>query len=204
MVREMGAPGRCLLLAALLAGASLPTPSLARMCVGTNIAMSRVGQTTEDNYIFYKNMYTGESFSINRDPAWFFLEGGGKKRFLLVHIIAFFLTALSFEPPPSSGCTYVDGNLEITHMDGPDAQLSEKYDFSFLNQIEEIKGYLLIFHVEVPFLPFDNLKIIRGQTLFGESRLHGTYGTSRRGLDHIIFMDSFVACRFLISGFNFS
>ena len=119
--------------------------------------------------------------------------GGAKKRFLLVHIIAFFLTTLSFEPPPSSGCTYVDGNLEITHMDGPDAQLSEKYDFSFLNQIEEIKGYLLIFHVEVPFLPFDNLKIIRGQTLFGESRLHGTYGTSRQraGSCHI---HGFVCC----------
>ena len=65
----------------------------------------------------------------------------------------------------------MDGNVEITHIDFPDSEryLAEtKYDFSFLSQIEEIKGYLLIFHVQVGYLPFDNLKIIRGQKLFGE------------------------------------
>ena len=97
------------------------------MCVGTNTAMSKVGQTTEDTYNFYKNLY--------------------------------------------SGCTYVDGNVEITHIDvdaGQSHVSDQKYDFSFLRDIEEIKGYLLIFHVQVGTLPFDNLKIIRGQTLFGK------------------------------------
>ena len=62
----------------------------------------------------------------------------------------------------------MDGNVEITHIDADGSDSMEKYDFKFLNQIEEIKGYLLIFHVQVGFLPFDNLKIIRGQTLFGK------------------------------------
>ena len=49
----------------------------------------------------------------------------------------------------------MDGNVEITHIDFPDSEryLAEtKYDFSFLSQIEEIKGYLLIFHVQVGYL----------------------------------------------------
>ena len=68
----------------------------------------------------------------------------------------------------------MDGNVEITHIDFPDSErlsAENKYDFSFLSQIEEIKGYLLIFHVHVGYLPFDNLKIIRGQTLFGKFKL---------------------------------
>ena len=71
-----------------------------------------------------------------------------------------------------SGCTYVDGNVEITHIDddgSPSHVMNEKYDFSFLRQIEEIKGYLLISDVYgVGYLPFDNLKIIRGHSLFGK------------------------------------
>lgn len=96
------------------------------MCVGTQMAMSRVGRNTEEAYTFYKNLY--------------------------------------------SGCTYVDGNVEITHINaGEGEDQDQKYDFGFLRDIEEIKGYLLIFNVEVGHLPFDNLKIIRGQTLFGKT-----------------------------------
>ena len=70
-----------------------------------------------------------------------------------------------------SGCTYVDGNVEITHI-GVDLskshEMDQLYNFNFLRDIEEIKGYLLIFHVQIGYLPFDNLKIIRGQNLFGK------------------------------------
>ena len=49
------------LLIALCGVILLPsTPASARMCVGSNAAMSRVGQTTQDNYNYYKNMYSGE------------------------------------------------------------------------------------------------------------------------------------------------
>ena len=104
-----------------------PRSSSSKVCVGTNAAMSKVGQTTEDTYNYYKTRY--------------------------------------------SGCTYIDGNVEITHIDADNSkshEVNDKYDFSFLRDIEEIKGYLLIFHVQVGHLPFDNLKIIRGQTLFGK------------------------------------
>ena len=43
-----------------LSVALLPALIDARMCVGTNTAMSKVGQTTEDTYNFYKNMYSGK------------------------------------------------------------------------------------------------------------------------------------------------
>ena len=66
----LGVPQRCILLAALLFCAYLPVPSLARMCMGTQTAMTRVGQTTEDTYNFYKNMYTGELWQMDCDPVW--------------------------------------------------------------------------------------------------------------------------------------
>ena len=48
------------------------TPASARMCVGSNAAMSRVGQTTQDNYNYYKNMYSGE---LKENCRWY-SEGG--------------------------------------------------------------------------------------------------------------------------------
>jgi hypothetical protein len=42
-----------------------------------------------------------------------------------------------------TNCTYVDGNLEITFLDGPD----DDYDLSFLQSIEEVSGYVLIYSV---------------------------------------------------------
>ena len=50
----------------------LSTPASARMCVGSNAAMSRVGQTTQDNYNYYKNMYSGE---LKENCRWY-SEGG--------------------------------------------------------------------------------------------------------------------------------
>jgi len=71
-----------------------------------------------------------------------------------------------------SGCTRVDGNVEITHIDHQFSRSREGDPsfFSFLRQIEEIRGYLLIYRVRVGYLPFDNLKVIRGQSLYGRSR----------------------------------
>lgn len=79
-------------------------------------------------------------------------------------------------------CVYVDGNLEITNFnpyfdpikeDDPsgdsylkeDALIDAKYNFSFLDDIEEITGYLLIHNTRIRNLKLKNLKIIRGKNL---------------------------------------
>jgi epidermal growth factor receptor len=85
-------------------------------------------------------------------------------------------------------CIYVDGNLEITNfhpfyeaedgsaagddvdIDSPDehngdSKLDQQYDFSFLDNIREITGYLLIHSNRIKSLRFKNLKIVRGKNL---------------------------------------
>ncbi|XP_058120015.1 epidermal growth factor receptor-like [Anopheles ziemanni] len=59
-----------------------------------------------------------------------------------------------------TNCTYVEGNLEISWI------LSRSYDFSFLQHIREVTGYVLINHVDIPQVILPRLQIIRGQTLF--------------------------------------
>ncbi|XP_014215341.1 epidermal growth factor receptor isoform X2 [Copidosoma floridanum] len=59
-----------------------------------------------------------------------------------------------------TNCTYVDGNLEITWLQGKD------FDLSFLHHIREVTGYVLISHVDVPKVVLPRLQIIRGRTLF--------------------------------------
>ncbi|XP_045205394.2 epidermal growth factor receptor-like isoform X2 [Mercenaria mercenaria] len=58
-----------------------------------------------------------------------------------------------------TNCSYVDGNLEITSLEG-------SYDLGFLKDIEEIDGYLLIVNVYSNYLNLTNLRIIRGNELF--------------------------------------
>ncbi|XP_048773673.2 epidermal growth factor receptor-like isoform X3 [Ostrea edulis] len=59
-------------------------------------------------------------------------------------------------------CTYVDGNLEIKFLEQPNIT----YDLSFLSNIEEVSGYVLIASVTAEYVPLTNLKIIRGNELF--------------------------------------
>lgn len=60
-----------------------------------------------------------------------------------------------------TNCTYVDGNLEITYLED-----DEEYDLSFLESIEEVSGYVLIYSVFVQELNLTNLRLIRGSQLY--------------------------------------
>ncbi|XP_031418769.1 epidermal growth factor receptor [Clupea harengus] len=63
-----------------------------------------------------------------------------------------------------SNCTVVLENLEITYT-------TDKHDLSFLKNIQEVGGYVLIAINEASKIPLDNLRIIRGHTLY-----NGMYG----------------------------
>ncbi|CAL8339089.1 unnamed protein product [Merluccius merluccius] len=58
-----------------------------------------------------------------------------------------------------TGCEIVMGNLEITMME-------RGRDFSFLQSIREVTGYILIAVNRFSRLPLDHLRVIRGTTLF--------------------------------------
>lgn len=59
-----------------------------------------------------------------------------------------------------TNCTYVDGNLEITWL------TNDTLDLSFLHNIREVTGYVLISQVDVKRVVLPRLQIIRGRTLF--------------------------------------
>ncbi|XP_010727531.3 epidermal growth factor receptor [Larimichthys crocea] len=58
-----------------------------------------------------------------------------------------------------SNCSVVLENLEITYME-------EHHDLSFLRSIEEVGGYVLIGLNTAPRIPLENLRIIRGHSLY--------------------------------------
>ena len=60
-----------------------------------------------------------------------------------------------------TNCTFLDGNLEIVFLDGED-----NYDLSFLKDIKEVTGYVLIMAVHTDYIPLTSLRIIRGKTLY--------------------------------------
>ncbi|XP_061074816.1 receptor tyrosine-protein kinase erbB-3-like [Conger conger] len=60
-----------------------------------------------------------------------------------------------------SGCKIVMGNLEITHME-------HSRNFSFLQSIQEVKGYVLIAVNMFSRLPLEQLRVIRGTTLYND------------------------------------
>ncbi|XP_077050866.1 epidermal growth factor receptor isoform X2 [Siphateles boraxobius] len=60
-----------------------------------------------------------------------------------------------------SNCTVVLENLEITYM-------TEKHDLSFLRSIQEVGGYVLIGINSAPTIPLENLRIIRGHSLYAD------------------------------------
>ncbi|BFZ15671.1 hypothetical protein BsWGS_18709 [Bradybaena similaris] len=59
-----------------------------------------------------------------------------------------------------TNCTYVVGNLQILFLEEPES------DLSFLSQIREVTGYVLLIGNKVDYIPLHNLQIIRGTTLF--------------------------------------
>ena len=71
-----------------------------------------------------------------------------------------------------TNCIYVDGNIEINSF-APYDESNEyslhnnnEYDFSFLDNIREITGYLLIHNNKyLKTLKFKNLRLIRGKSL---------------------------------------
>src|SRR6218665_455635 len=70
------------------------------------------------------------------------------------------------------GCNVVDGNLEVVFLGNGSAS----YDMSFLKDIEEVTGYVLIFSVNARIIPLTSLRIIRGKTLFQSGSGTPAYG----------------------------
>ena len=60
-----------------------------------------------------------------------------------------------------SNCTYVDGNLELVFLND-----YVQHDLSFLGDIKEITGYVLIVANYADLIPLRSLRIIRGRTLY--------------------------------------
>jgi hypothetical protein len=55
---------------------------------------------------------------------------------------------------------------EKLESDSQDQTIDETYDFSFLDNIKEITGYLIITGTRIKSLRLKNLEIIRGKQLF--------------------------------------
>uniref|UniRef100_A0A8C6LV96 Receptor protein-tyrosine kinase n=1 Tax=Nothobranchius furzeri TaxID=105023 RepID=A0A8C6LV96_NOTFU len=86
-----------------------------------------------------------------------------------------------------TGCVIVMGNLEI-------AMMEHTRDFSFLQSIKEVTGYILFAVNEFSRLPLDNLRVIRGNTLFEDRyalavmlnyQRDGQHGLQELGLTHL-------------------
>ncbi|XP_046385191.1 epidermal growth factor receptor-like [Ischnura elegans] len=58
-----------------------------------------------------------------------------------------------------TGCTFVRGNLELTWL------RSQDLDLSFLSDIREVSGYVLMYNVGARRVPLTSLQIIRGEKL---------------------------------------
>lgn len=66
------------------------------------------------------------------------------------------------------GCQVVDGNLELLSL--KDATV--EYNLSFLSDIEEVTGYVMIHVCYARVIPLTNLRIIRGRKTY-PSKAHG-------------------------------
>ncbi|XP_025756339.1 epidermal growth factor receptor [Oreochromis niloticus] len=82
-----------------------------------------------------------------------------------------------------SNCTIVLENLEITYME-------DHRDLSFLRSIKEVGGYVLIALNTVSRIPLENLRIIRGHSLYDGSfalSVFSNYNNStNKGTDQIL------------------
>ncbi|XP_051947323.1 receptor tyrosine-protein kinase erbB-3-like [Xyrauchen texanus] len=84
-----------------------------------------------------------------------------------------------------AGCEIVMGNLEITQMEN-------NLDFSFLGSIREVTGYILIAMNQFSRLPLDQLRVIRGSSLYEKEwalsvfhNFEGHYGLEDLGLNNL-------------------
>ncbi|XP_067443578.1 receptor tyrosine-protein kinase erbB-3a isoform X1 [Thunnus thynnus] len=86
-----------------------------------------------------------------------------------------------------TGCEIIMGNLEITMME-------HTRDFSFLQSIREVTGYILFAVNEFSRLPLDHLRVIRGTTLYEDRyalavminyQKDGQHGLQELGLTHL-------------------
>ncbi|XP_051753518.1 receptor tyrosine-protein kinase erbB-3a isoform X1 [Ctenopharyngodon idella] len=86
-----------------------------------------------------------------------------------------------------TGCQIVIGNLEITQME-------HNRDFSFLQSIREVTGYILIAINQFRRLPLEQLRVIRGTSLYEDRfalavlvnyQKDGVYGLKELGLTHL-------------------
>ncbi|XP_051962113.1 receptor tyrosine-protein kinase erbB-3-like [Xyrauchen texanus] len=84
-----------------------------------------------------------------------------------------------------TGCEIVMGNLEITQME-------MNLDFSFLGSIREVTGYILIAMNQFNSLPLDQLRVIRGSSLYEKEwalsvfhNFEGQYGLEDLGLTNL-------------------
>lgn len=68
-----------------------------------------------------------------------------------------------------SKCVYVEGNVEINNFN-PNEPI-EQYDFSFLDDIKEITGYLLIHNTRLKSIRFKSLELIRGKNLITDNKI---------------------------------
>uniref|UniRef100_A0A1I7XMF3 Recep_L_domain domain-containing protein n=1 Tax=Heterorhabditis bacteriophora TaxID=37862 RepID=A0A1I7XMF3_HETBA len=69
-------------------------------------------------------------------------------------------------------CTRVYGNLEITHLTRATLGLNKinfKRKLGIFDHIEEIKGYILIYNVDLQMIEFPKLKMIWGDDLLDDS-----------------------------------
>jgi hypothetical protein len=82
-----------------------------------------------------------------------------------------------------TNCAYLDGNLEITNFKPEKNNTTKNYDFSFLKNITEITGYIIIFNSDIENLPLENLKIVRGWELY--SQTHAIYIDNNRYLSYL-------------------
>lgn len=62
-----------------------------------------------------------------------------------------------------TNCTYVEGNLEITHLVN---SRNVTYDLSFLSTIEVVTGYVLIGLLDVETIHLPRLKLIRADNTY--------------------------------------
>ncbi|XP_053338604.1 receptor tyrosine-protein kinase erbB-3b [Clarias gariepinus] len=83
------------------------------------------------------------------------------------------------------GCEIITGNLEITLM-------VQDFDFSFLGTVREVTGYVLIATNQFRRLPLEQLRVIRGSTLYDKEwalsvflNFDGQYGLENLGLNHL-------------------
>ncbi|KAF5902062.1 receptor tyrosine-protein kinase erbB-3-like isoform X1, partial [Clarias magur] len=84
-----------------------------------------------------------------------------------------------------NGCEIITGNLEITLM-------VQDIDFSFLGSVREVTGYVLIATSQFRRLPLEQLRVIRGTTLYDKEwalsvflNFEGQYGLESLGLTHL-------------------